>query len=520
MSYIVKQTIKGQIYLYEAESYWDSEKKQSRQRRKYLGKLDPDTQEAVTPRKLPVVSSACEYGHLYFLRQIAERIGLVDSLRGAFGSEMAATYLSLASFQVLASKPWYLYEHWSEELMGTAKLTSQKISTLLQELGSTDAKRNQFFHHWAKKQQPLKGVWLDITSISSYSQGNSWVEWGYNRDKEPLPQVNLGVLLGNKTNLPFFYELYPGSIPDVSTLNNIALRTQDLGFDIETWVMDRGFYSASNLENLKTQGYHFITAMPASLKLAQSLLRSSKKDLASPTNCFCLGKEVLFSHDTTCQIGTKTFRVCVYLSEKRRAFEIEAFVRKLDSLEHLATTMKFEDSDSVTEWLNRTLKGSAAFYTATLLKDGHIKLKRKRNALSFRMNRMGKMILVTTRIDLSPKEILDQYRSKDRVEKVYDVLKNSLNEDRLRTHSSTTMHGQLFITFLSLIIQTAISNELSSLTLRKTYTVPEIFMELKKIRLFSRSKNQPSFLSEISKKQRTIFSEFNIPLPDVTSLLK
>ena len=37
MSYIVEQKIKGNIYLYRVESYWDKDKKQSRQKRTYLG---------------------------------------------------------------------------------------------------------------------------------------------------------------------------------------------------------------------------------------------------------------------------------------------------------------------------------------------------------------------------------------------------------------------------------------------------------------------------------------------------
>ena len=37
MSYIVEQKIKNRIYLYEVNSYWDKNKKQSRQKRKYIG---------------------------------------------------------------------------------------------------------------------------------------------------------------------------------------------------------------------------------------------------------------------------------------------------------------------------------------------------------------------------------------------------------------------------------------------------------------------------------------------------
>ena len=50
---IVKQYHKetNTTYVYESESYWDAEKKQSRSRRKLLGKLDPHTGEIIPTGK-------------------------------------------------------------------------------------------------------------------------------------------------------------------------------------------------------------------------------------------------------------------------------------------------------------------------------------------------------------------------------------------------------------------------------------------------------------------------------------
>lgn len=45
MASIVYRTIKGTKYAYSSESYWDREKKAPRTRRKYLGKVDPDSGE-------------------------------------------------------------------------------------------------------------------------------------------------------------------------------------------------------------------------------------------------------------------------------------------------------------------------------------------------------------------------------------------------------------------------------------------------------------------------------------------
>jgi len=41
----------GIQYVYESESYWDSEKKQPRSRRTIIGKVDPETGEIVPTRK-------------------------------------------------------------------------------------------------------------------------------------------------------------------------------------------------------------------------------------------------------------------------------------------------------------------------------------------------------------------------------------------------------------------------------------------------------------------------------------
>ncbi len=50
MSYIVEQKINGRIYLYEAESYWDKNKKQSRQKRTYIGPKNRVNRSKLKPK--------------------------------------------------------------------------------------------------------------------------------------------------------------------------------------------------------------------------------------------------------------------------------------------------------------------------------------------------------------------------------------------------------------------------------------------------------------------------------------
>ena len=47
MASIVYRTINGTKYAYSSESYWDRDKKAPRTRRKYLGKVDPESGEII-----------------------------------------------------------------------------------------------------------------------------------------------------------------------------------------------------------------------------------------------------------------------------------------------------------------------------------------------------------------------------------------------------------------------------------------------------------------------------------------
>ena len=50
MSTIVYQVVNGRKYAYESTSYWDTKKQAPRSKRKYLGRVDPDTGEIITKK--------------------------------------------------------------------------------------------------------------------------------------------------------------------------------------------------------------------------------------------------------------------------------------------------------------------------------------------------------------------------------------------------------------------------------------------------------------------------------------
>jgi len=107
MSYVVEQKIGNGIYLYEVEAYWDSKKGQSRQKRRYLGVKDPKTGLPKTPRKGVMPKAALNFGELWLLRKLADRIGLRQILEKAFEDE-TSKILDLACYDALETKGFHL----------------------------------------------------------------------------------------------------------------------------------------------------------------------------------------------------------------------------------------------------------------------------------------------------------------------------------------------------------------------------------------------------------------------------
>ena len=110
--------------------------------------------------------------------------------------------------------------------------------------------------------------------------------------------------------------------------------------------------------------------------------------------------------------------------------------------------------------------------------------------------------------------ILENYRNRDNVEKVFDLLKNEMDGNRLRAHNSYNSDARLFIKFISLIIQSEIIRTMKNKKLFKKYTLHEMLANLRKIKL-TKIDNDKFILSEVSKQNRLILEAFNIDPTDL-----
>ncbi len=122
---------------------------------------------------------------------------------------------------------------------------------------------------------------------------------------------------------------------------------------------------------------------------------------------------------------------------------------------------------------------------------------------------MGSFVLLTNDSQMNKLEVLNYYRQKDSVEKVFDIVKNEMDGDRLRAHSQYNTDGRLFIKFIALILYTEISRIMKEKKLFDKYSVKELIAELKKLKITKIGDNDP-IISETSKRQKIIFKAFDI----------
>jgi transposase len=88
--------------------------------------------------------------------------------------------------------------------------------------------------------------------------------------------------------------------------------------------------------------------------------------------------------------------------------------------------------------------------------------------------KFGYFIIITKGQNIDEHTILDCYRDKDKVEKIFDTVKNEMHGNRLRSHSAYNTDERLFIKFIALIVYMQITQVMRNKKLFGKYFVREL----------------------------------------------
>lgn len=521
----------GITYAYESISYWDKEKRQSRAHRKLIGRVSA-TGEIIptdgrcshdsgavrkTRRRGPVPMTQIKrsfFGATWLLDQIGEKLGLVNDLRSCFPDNYRRL-LSIVYFLILGDNRAMMYfNYWSANHVHPCgeDISSQDSSRLFASISEENIRD---FARLQGKRRLEKEYWAyDSTSISSYSETLKQVKYGRNKESDHMPQINLLLLFGEQSGLPFYYRKLAGNIPDVKTVNTLVKELDILGYGKVKFVMDRGFYSKANIDRLYRHHHKFIVAVSTGLSFVKKRIaevRESIRDYgnhdsrygigaASQTMTWDYSQERPYKKDTLA--GVRRMYLHVYYSVQKAADEELELNARLDNLREELLSGRRIDSHE---------KAYSQFFDVRETPKRGISVKIKEEAVREARMEHGFFALVSNEVK-DPVEALSTYRGKDVVEKAFGNLKERLNCRRLLTSSEESLNGKLFVEFVALIYLAYINRKMQEKGLYKDYTMEKLLLELESIQSICEPGRSP-LVCEVLEKQRKIFEALEVMPP-------
>ena len=526
-----------QYYLYRLTPYWDPEKKQGRQKKEYLGPCDADGNLVEARRRtLPPAPAERPYrsaivGPYDFLFRLSERIGLRERLSETFGKENAVQILSMAILRI--TDPDSLrtvrdtIETTSLQLqIGEGSYSSQRLSELLDAIGENDSGRGLFYESCLADDDTTV---FDTSVLQSSSKLMDMLENGRKTHKTGLPQVNLGLVHSLRTGLPVMMKLFPGSISDVSTVKGLVATLRSMGSKHVTLVMDRGFYSESNIAFLESQdACDYLVPLRGGTNLYKDCITAAKDDLENPVCMFSFhgrtesysDRRIEWPYETSARRADGTsvseLRVLVFLNTEREKEERDTFVSRMEEAERLASETVWKgETVAVSDIFRGKLEGMETLFDFSEGEKGKVLLKRKRNAMTFAMRNFGKVVFLTN-MEQSPKEILELYRSRDEDEKEFESLKDDMEGGIQYVHGINAAKGLLFVQFIGLSLRMFMRRMMDDTM--KGLGIPMI---LKRLRSLTATELRTGWMiNEVPKKCRDIYEHFGLEVPTEETLVR
>jgi transposase len=516
------QVIKGVSYVYEDYPYWDKATKQNRHRREYIGKLGQDGKLIPNKKYLarqniaveegvaaPASTAArrCYFGATHLLDEISRITGVQEDLRACFPNTYQM-WMSLAYYLVLESdSPLYRFPRWTFDHRPpwVGALPSQRISELLRDV--PEGAKLEFFRRQSLRRQEKEYLAYDTTSVSSYSEYIKAVRYGKNKDHDNLPQVNVALIVGEESGMPVYYRALPGNISDVSTIRKLIKDIHFLEINKLKLVLDRGFYSADNINALFKGHHKFLIGVKANNGFVSKLLENAKKEMHDFTH-YDVDHEIYHwssteewpyiqrdRHGDVALEERRRIYVHIYYNGQRGEDEKARFSKAL-----AITEAALKAKEDLTE-AQSSLRDQY-FLISKTPKRG-IKIQYKDDAIKKHMDQLGYFVLLSNEIK-DPVEALEIYRRKDMVEKAFDNLKEHLEMRRTAVHSDQALAGKLFLQFLALIYISYIHKHMKDNQLYRNYTMQSLLDSLDIIERYDFDGHR-FHCGEITQKQRNIF---------------
>lgn len=434
--------IKDRHYLYKATSKRVPGKKWPvKVTGEYIGKITPQGLVEAKNRE----RTAHEYSNAKLLSNILDKI--TPQLQTCFPDhwrELAA----LATVRTIRNTPIkYTKDAWEKLYTSTGtevRLSRSTVSEILRSTGADWEAQSRFYASLIKDSSTF---YYDLSSIFSRSVNLRLAEKGYNKDHRYLDQINFALLFSQERRTPVMLKPMPGSIRDVKTLRAVIDEFQLRDCVI---ILDRGFYSRSNIEALQALGTSFIQPLRRNSKLIDYELRPDKPFTYRGRGILYASRDVEFNG--------KDLRLLLYEDVKLRGEEHSNLIRL------------------------RVERGGVG---------------------GIDERRLGKISILTD-LDLDGERVYGLYKEKMDVELAFDAMKNELENDKCYLGDDDAVRGYFFVSFLSLYLYFRVLELIRSAGLTSTVSVDELLFLLSKVYVVRYGDGRERFTEVPAKVERLV----------------
>jgi len=490
---------KGRLYRYVkiVENYWH--KGQSRQRvvtnlgslekfkNKELEKLIRGLCRICQREDLNVenlkTKEAPRYADILLARHLWKELGLDKLINGYMRHTEAEMPVELISFLMvanrlidplskLATSSWYQEKIYLPELDNTnfAPHDFYRSMDYLEEM-KEDLEKDLYYELCDLFTLKLNLVFYDTTSSYFEGKGPSLAKHGKSRDHRPdKRQIVIGLLVTDE-GIPIAHKVFEGDKADkatvIDTINHLKRR-----FNLKRviFVADRGMVSEANLDYIKEQGFSYIvTLKKRRLNEAKEAIDATFTDLEEKRKNYEKEKkkrsgkekeeekELLFS-EYRGEDGPR-YLVCLNPEKKEddkiyREERIDKGKKKLEKIKRSVETGQLKNREKILKKATLALdKTNRKYFHYSSSKDGLFSYSLVKEVLQEEERLDGIFIIKSTAYDLSPKELIRQYKNLTGVEKAFKEIKDFLHLRPIRHYEDNRVRAHVFICVLSYLLE-------------------------------------------------------------------
>ena len=530
-THIVRITRDGVKYIYyEYDRKYDGKKGYNSAKRACIGKQSEEDCNKMYPNqnylkhfpgvelpteKSPFLrSSALKVGMYILIDHIATSMGIKEILNTILGEDDGGLFLDFAAYTIVTEGnaaqyyPDYAFNHalFTKDMY---LYSDSKLSEFLHEMRE-DAP-TLFLNDWTRKNKGNDKIYISYDSTNKNSQAGELeiLEYGKAKDDKGLPIFGYSIAYDRTNSIPLFYEEYPGSIVDISQLEFMLEKASSYGYRNATFILDRGYFSKSNLRLLEKKHYGYIIMLKGMNSLVEEVVTEKRNSFENDRDCYVRKYGV---YGTTVERklytdNTKEKHIHLFHSNERRAAETWNLEKKLNQMmdtmdKHKNTRFDFE--------------GAYRYYfNLTYDEDGvFLMYSEKKHVIEEELSYCGYFCIVTSE-KMSASEALEIYKSRDENEKLFRGDKSYLGDKSMRVYSTESTSSKIFIEFVALIIRskiyTYLRDAMKKIKSKPNYgTVPACVRELEKIEMVRHFDGVYRIDHAVTKHQRDILSFFGL----------